>query len=91
MGWRVLKSGNDQFQADTLIVKQMMNGLVTVSVSNDTDYAFLRGNNILQLSSLSLCGLNCDENTMINISLITLNEPTFELYIFVTIVMLGFS
>ena len=58
VGGKVLKPIKARFQANTYIVKRLIDGGTTLSVANDTDFAFLGGKNILQLSTFKLRGLH---------------------------------
>ena len=59
------------FQSDTLIYKAVLDGHCHLAVGNDTDFGFLCGKNILQVSGFKLVGRTKGALTINDISIIT--------------------
>ena len=59
------------FQSDTLICKAVLDGHCHLAVGNDTDFGFLCGKNILQVSGFKLVGRMRGTRTINDISIMT--------------------
>ena len=57
VGGQVIHPVKARFQADSLIVQKIINGESTLCIANDTDYGFMGGSKIVQVSSFKLRGL----------------------------------
>jgi len=78
IGGKVIYPVKARFQADTYIVKALITGHTSICVANDTDFAFLGGSNILQLSCFKLRGRSREQKKLIDLSLITPHSSTVD-------------
>ena len=78
IGGKVIHPVKARFQADSLIVRQIFNGESTLCLANDTDYGFMGGSKVLQVSSLKLRGVSWESKSIIDIDIITTDTTTFK-------------
>ena len=78
IGGKVIHPVKARFQADSLIVRQIFNGESTLCLANDTDYGFMGGSKVLQVSSFKLQGMTQESKSIININIITPDTTTFK-------------
>ena len=67
------------YQADTLIVKKLTKGSTSVSLANDTGFAFLGSKSILQLSGFKMRGKSRDTRTIKDLTVITPHLDTHKM------------
>ena len=78
IGGKVIHPVKARFQADSLIVRQIFNGESTLCLANDTDYGFMGGSKVLQVSSFKLQGSSLESKSIIATDIITPDTTIFK-------------